>query len=238
LLVGTEQGTVLLVKRKAKGPNDRVGAVYPGHHGPIYALARHSMFSKVFLTVGDWTARIWNDEIRTPIMTTKYHASYLTDGCWSPTRPGVFFTTKMDGTVDIWDYFFKQGEPTLTLQVTDMPLHCLRCEEKGCLLATGAADGSTTLFEISNGLYATQPGEKQAISLMLDRESKREKNLEVRQKEAKLAAKKAEALAVQAAKGADGAETEEQRLLEVEREFFEIISASAEHKARSGSDSF
>eukprot|EP00960_Hanusia_phi_P057993 763736-Hanusia_phi.AAC.2 len=30
-------------------------------------------------------------------MTTKYHASYLTDGCWSPTRPGVFFTTKMDG---------------------------------------------------------------------------------------------------------------------------------------------
>jgi dynein intermediate chain 2 len=199
---------VLLVKRKAKGPNDRVGAVYPGHHGPIYALARHSMFSKVFITVGDWTARIWNDEIRSPIMTTKYHASYLTDGCWSPTRPGVFFTTKMDGTVDIWDYFFKQGEPTLTLQVTDMPLHCLRCEEKGCLLATGAA------------------------------ESKREKNLDVRQKEAKLAAKKAEALAVQAAKGADGAEKEEQRLLEVEREFFEIISATAEHKTRSGSDSF
>ena len=208
MLVGTEQGTVLLVKRKAKGPNDRVGAVYPGHHGPIYALARHSMFSKVFITVGDWTARIWNDEIRSPIMTTKYHASYLTDGCWSPTRPGVFFTTKMDGTVDIWDYFFKQGEPTLTLQVTDMPLHCLRCEEKGCLLATGAA------------------------------ESKREKNLDVRQKEAKLAAKKAEALAVQAAKGADGAEKEEQRLLEVEREFFEIISATAEHKTRSGSDSF
>ena len=44
--------------------------------------------AKVFLTVGDWTARIWNDEIKTPIMTTKYHASYLTDGCWSPTRPG------------------------------------------------------------------------------------------------------------------------------------------------------
>ena len=36
------------------------GAVYPGHHGPVYALQRHSMFSKVFLTVGDWTARIWS----------------------------------------------------------------------------------------------------------------------------------------------------------------------------------
>ena len=97
-LVGTEQGTVLLCKRKSKSPADRIGAVYPGHHGPVYALERNPFFAKNFLTVGDWTARIWNDDLRTPIMTTKYHAAYLTDGCWSPTRPGVFFTTKMDGT--------------------------------------------------------------------------------------------------------------------------------------------
>jgi len=37
----------MLVKRKAKGPNDRVGAVYPGHHGPVYALQRHPMFGAV-----------------------------------------------------------------------------------------------------------------------------------------------------------------------------------------------
>ena len=115
-LVGTEQGTVLLCKRKSKSPADRIGAVYPGHHGPVYALERNPFFAKNFLTVGDWTARIWNDDLRTPIMTTKYHAAYLTDGCWSPTRPGVFFTTKMDGTLDIWDYFFKQNDPTFTLQ--------------------------------------------------------------------------------------------------------------------------
>ena len=29
----------------------------------------------------------------------------------------MFFTTKMDGTLDIWDYFFKQNDPTFTLQV-------------------------------------------------------------------------------------------------------------------------
>jgi len=218
------------VKRKAKGPNDRIGAVYPGHHGPVYALQRHPMFAKVFLTVGDWTARIWNDEIKTPIMTTKYHASYLTDGCWSPTRPGVFFTTKMDGTLDIWDYFFKQNDPTFTLQVTDMPLHTLRVEEKGKLVATGAADGSTTLFEICNTLSVIQPGEKQAINLVLERETKREKNLELRMKEAKLAAKKAEAQAAQASKADDPAK-EEERLKDVEREFFDIISSS-EDKAQ------
>ena len=43
--------------------------------------------------------------------------SYLTDGCWSPVRPAVFFTTKMDGTLDIWDIVFKQNDPTLSLQV-------------------------------------------------------------------------------------------------------------------------
>ena len=43
--------------------------------------------------------------------------SYLTDGCWSPDRPAVFYTTKMDGTLDIWDFIFKQNDPTLSLQV-------------------------------------------------------------------------------------------------------------------------
>ena len=43
--------------------------------------------------------------------------SYLTDGCWSPVRPAVFYTTKMDGTLDIWDFIFKQNDPTLSLQV-------------------------------------------------------------------------------------------------------------------------
>lgn len=43
--------------------------------------------------------------------------SYLTDGCWSPVRPAVFFTTRMSGCLDVWDYLFKQNDPTLTVQV-------------------------------------------------------------------------------------------------------------------------
>lgn len=50
-------------------------------------------------------------------MWTKYHQSYLTDGCWSPVRPAVFFTCKMDGTVDVWDLTFKQNDPSLSIQV-------------------------------------------------------------------------------------------------------------------------
>ena len=48
--------------------------------------------------------------------------AYLTDGAWSPVRPAVFFTTKMDGTLDIWDFVFKQCDPALSLKVMCTPL--------------------------------------------------------------------------------------------------------------------
>ena len=47
--------------------------------------------------------------------------SYLTDGCWSPARPGVFFTANMNGELDVWDYIIKQNEPTLSIQVKENP---------------------------------------------------------------------------------------------------------------------
>ena len=43
--------------------------------------------------------------------------SYLTDGAWSPNRPGLFLTSKMDGSIDVWDYLLKQNEPSLSVQV-------------------------------------------------------------------------------------------------------------------------
>ena len=49
-------------------------------------------------------------------MTSKYFKNYVLDATWSPTRPGVFLTTKMDGTLDVWDYYYKQNDPTLSLQ--------------------------------------------------------------------------------------------------------------------------
>ena len=33
--------------------------------------------------------------------------------CCCLCRPGVFYTIKMDGCLDVWDYFYKQNEPTL-----------------------------------------------------------------------------------------------------------------------------
>merc|ERR1719277_1833644 len=127
-LVGTEQGMVVSVERKAKKDGDsqkQIKLVYGGgggeemnkHHGPIYSLSRNYFLPKCILSVGDWMARIWTEDIKTPIMSTRYESHYLTSGTWSPTRPGVFYVTKKNGEMDVWDYYFKgQFEPAYTVK--------------------------------------------------------------------------------------------------------------------------
>lgn len=221
-LVSTENGSVIACNRKAKNPADRLGTVYDGHCGPVYKVQRNPWYPKFFLTIGDWTVRLWNEELKSPIMTSKYFMHYLLDAAWSPTRPGVFVSTKMDGTLDIWDYFYKQNDPTLSLQVDADGLYSVSMQDSGSHLATGSVDGSVYLLELSEGLVHMQPGEKQGISQMLDRESKREKNLDARAKELRNLAKKAEMEAKNKGdeeKGTPWAEEEKN----VEEEFWKAI---------------
>ena len=94
-MVGTDRGCVFLCNKKAKAVTERIAATYNAHFGPVYALQRNPCFPKNFLTVGDWCARIWSEDIKeSSIMWTSSYTENLTDGCWSPTRPSVFFTTR------------------------------------------------------------------------------------------------------------------------------------------------
>uniref|UniRef100_A0A3B3XC03 Dynein, axonemal, intermediate chain 2b n=1 Tax=Poecilia mexicana TaxID=48701 RepID=A0A3B3XC03_9TELE len=186
-MVGTEQGMVVSCNRKAKTPAEKIVCTYEGHHGPIYAIQRNPFFPKNFLTVGDWTARIWSEDIKeSSIMWTKYQMSYLMDACWSPVRPSVFLTVKMEGVLDIWDLLFKQSEPTLSVKVSDKALYSLRIQDNGQVLACGSHSGEATLLHISSGLSTLQKNEKSLMAAMFERETKREKILEARQREIRL----------------------------------------------------
>jgi dynein intermediate chain 2 len=119
----------------------------------------------------------------------------------------------------VWDYFYKQNDPTLQVQVTDQVLTSMRVQDGGKMVAVGARDGSVTLLDICDGLSMMQTGEKHAISAIFERETKREKNLEARQKELRLKAKKA---------GGGAAEIEldnnPETVAIIEREFFDLIN--------------
>jgi len=236
-LIGTEQGKVISCSRKGKTNADKLGMVYEGHCGPVYGLQRNAFFPKYFLTVGDWTVRLWNEELRAPIMSSKYFKNYVQDACWSPTRPGVFVTTKMDGTLDIWDYFYKQNDPTLSLQVDVDGLRTLKMKDDGVLLATGSVDGSVYMLELCEGLAVMQPNEKNSVMQMLERESKREKNLEARAKELRQKEKRAQEMASQGDGTADKVPWEE-TVKKIEEEFWSQVGGKeATEDAQEGGES-
>ena len=97
---------------------------------------------------------------------------------------------------------------------------------------TGSVDGSVYMLELCEGLAVMQPNEKNSVMQMLERESKREKNLEARAKELK----QKERRAGEASEG-DGAapavdwETQQK---EVEAAFWATVNANEEKAAPNG----
>ena len=85
-LVGTEQGVVLsmnMKKAKAGGgdkkPSDNAGVISVmdtgagKHHGPIYSVHRNPFWPTNYMTVGDWSVRVWSEKNKAPIMV-RVHA--------------------------------------------------------------------------------------------------------------------------------------------------------------------
>ena len=217
--IGTETGNALACNKGAKNAADIVGNLYPGHHAPVYGIERHPFFSKYFMTVGDWTTRIWIDDLKTPIVTTKYYNVSLVTGKWSPSRPGVFFTARTDGIVDVWDMFYKQNDPVLSINVSTTSLSSLQVQQQGRLVACGSKDGNVSIVEVSDGLAEVQSNEKQSINQLLERETKRERNLDQLEKEATMKARK-EARKVQ--EEPEKNDEMEEKLRNLEVEFFEL----------------
>lgn len=75
-LIGTEQGGILSAIKKPKKNLEiptRYGMDAGRHLGPIYSINRSIPNNRYFLSVGDWSAKIWFDDVKTPIINTRYH---------------------------------------------------------------------------------------------------------------------------------------------------------------------
>lgn len=111
-------------------------------------------------------------------MQTRYHSSYLTDGCWSPSRTGVFFLTRMDGFLDLWDFFYKQNEVAYSQKVSDAVLTTIQVN--GSMAAIGDSDGTVHMLSMCRSLYdaTLNSKEKEIMGTIFERETRREKNLD------------------------------------------------------------
>jgi len=235
-LIGTEQGYAMLIDRKAKKDDESTKSIKSmyglkegAHYGPIYSICRNPSNPKYFLSVGDWTAKVWFEDLKSPIITTCYDDAYLTAACWSTTRPGVFFTTKTNGIMDVWDLYYKQSDPIFSTKVGEAGITAITVQQQGKLVALGAQDGSTTVLEISEALYKPQPDEKNVLAAKFNREGAREKNLELRavqkRRDERDAKNKTEKAPFDPT--ADEDEATQAILKKAEEEFFAAIEAKA-----------
>jgi dynein intermediate chain 2 len=231
-LVGTEQGIVMSLNMRNKKTNNGITVFDNGpgkHMGPIFSIQRNPTHSKYFMTVGDWTARIWTEDLKTPIITTKYHKSYLTGGCWSPTRAGVFYVTRSDGVMDIWDISHTQNEVAYSHKVSDAALSSISIDGTtqggGKLVAVGDANGTVSMLEVCDSLAVPQLNEKSTVNAMLERETKRERIFEVREREVKRAKAQEEERKRREEREAEGdsKDKDAEAMRQLEEEFFRLI---------------
>ena len=94
---------MLYCSRKAKDPSEVILNIYNAHWGPIRALERNPSFPKNFLTVGDWSMKVWSEDITvSPLFWVWSGQDILTSALWSPARPSVILATRMDGILMVW----------------------------------------------------------------------------------------------------------------------------------------
>ncbi|VDN32024.1 unnamed protein product [Dibothriocephalus latus] len=74
-----------------------------------------------------------------------------TGGCWSPTRPSVFFVLRADGTLESWDLLDKTHEPALMQNVSASALTsiAIKVEGKKQLMAVGDMHGALRVLIVS-----------------------------------------------------------------------------------------
>ncbi|GAB6029228.1 hypothetical protein CHUAL_004996 [Chamberlinius hualienensis] len=185
-MIGTEVGVVFVCNSKAKTMGEKLAGSYNAHLGPIRTLQRNPLFPKNFLTVGDWSAKIWSEDVReSSVIWTGPHMKCLTGGCWNPTKPSIYFTITQDGHLEMWDLLVYQYRPVKQIKVSDKCLTAIRVQDSGHLVACGSVDGSLALVDIGKHLTSLDKNEKSSLTAMLERETRREKILEARLREQK-----------------------------------------------------
>lgn len=64
-MVGTQNGLIISCNRKAKTPAEMLVSKYEAHIGPVASIQRNPILLKNFLSIGDWSAKIWVEEVKT-----------------------------------------------------------------------------------------------------------------------------------------------------------------------------
>ncbi|XP_068171459.1 dynein, axonemal, intermediate chain 1, paralog 2 isoform X1 [Antennarius striatus] len=99
-VVGTEEGKIY---KCSKTYSSQFLETYDAHSMAVDAVKWNHFHPKVFISCSsDWTIKIWDHTINTPIFTFDLNAA-VADVAWSPYSSTVFAAVTTDGTVHVFD---------------------------------------------------------------------------------------------------------------------------------------
>ncbi|XP_053985463.1 dynein axonemal intermediate chain 3-like [Hylaeus volcanicus] len=82
------------------------------HDGPITHAIRCKSNKNIVATVGGKVFCVWRNDFDTPLISKKSNVGY-TAFSWGSFRSTVVILSRMDGSVEIWDFMIKSEEPCI-----------------------------------------------------------------------------------------------------------------------------
>ncbi|KAJ2946061.1 hypothetical protein O0L34_g4980 [Tuta absoluta] len=230
-LVGTESGLVINGNRMGKSHNEILTNYWNAHTGPVRALHRSPCTMRMFITCGDFTVRIWSEEVRTePIIVALPYRHEVTDVAWAPQRFSSYMSVCTGGVFYYWDLLRKYKEPVAKMQVSKYPLSKLTPHHEGELIAVGDSNGATFLLQLAENMAVSGGHDKVLMSQVYERETKREHILDTRVKEIHLKKKVEEEAAAALAEEGEPEEIDEDDIdKQTEEQYFKIVNDQLEN---------
>ncbi|XP_076750413.1 dynein axonemal intermediate chain 2-like [Xylocopa sonorina] len=164
-LAGTENGIVVNVNRRTSNPVEKLAIKFECYTGPVIVIDRNPIYAKNFLTIGDWSAKIWADDTKEGcFLSTCDKDVDLSGGCWSNSRCSVFFTINIEGTLEAYDVLASVKAPLTAIRVCRDGLTAIRSHEGGEYLAVGSRNGNVYLLECSDDFELFTKEDRVALS--------------------------------------------------------------------------
>lgn len=77
-MLGMDNGVIVSVSRRAKTNAEKLAVRFEAHYGPVVSVDRNPFNPGLFLSIGDWTARIWSEDTREGNLVSTLYVSFLT----------------------------------------------------------------------------------------------------------------------------------------------------------------
>uniref|UniRef100_UPI00358F9868 dynein axonemal intermediate chain 3 n=1 Tax=Myxine glutinosa TaxID=7769 RepID=UPI00358F9868 len=138
IFLGTKDGEVvhtnwrLQKESGGKFTNSKPHFVIPTHKGSIVTMERSPFCCDLLLCVGGDSFSLWKDGVQNGALQVSRCETHLyTSGCWSPSRPAIFFLGRADGMLEVWDLLEETLAPIKFHNVTSSTVTSIRAQSGG-----------------------------------------------------------------------------------------------------------